>query len=282
MFSLNHHPTPPQTKDVSFFLTAEDEQFGMGLMSLPPGGQESPGEPYSREFPEGFEPLRSEQLAEMRVQNSPIVRNPYMSPLLAPDSMLRGLPPIHIVVRAPPHPDPHPCNSFLFILMSWLLLSLVDNLSFGTVYLTWPCLLKHPSHYLLPMSLIPAGPQACALDPMLDDSVMFAKRLRNVEQPVTLCVVEDLPHGFLSLSQLSRETREATNVCVEQIREVFHQQAPPLANRRHRKLERTDQRATTPIGRAARLPVGIIQEEESSTGGVAETGVEEADKQRNS
>uniref|UniRef100_A0A8C9WJ35 Hormone-sensitive lipase n=1 Tax=Scleropages formosus TaxID=113540 RepID=A0A8C9WJ35_SCLFO len=119
----------------------------------------------SREFPEGFEPLRSEQLAEMRMQSSPIVRNPYMSPLLAPDSMLRGLPPVHIV--------------------------------------------------------------ACALDPMLDDSVMFAKRLRNIDQPVTLRVVEDLPHGFLSLSQLSRETREAANVCVERIREVFTQQGPP-------------------------------------------------------
>uniref|UniRef100_A0A3B3QCY3 Lipase E, hormone sensitive type n=1 Tax=Paramormyrops kingsleyae TaxID=1676925 RepID=A0A3B3QCY3_9TELE len=211
---------PSEHGDVSFFLTAEDEQFGMGLVSLPPGGQESPGEPYSREFPEGFEPLRSERLAEMRMQSSPIVRNPYMSPLLAPDSMLRGLPPIHIV--------------------------------------------------------------ACALDPMLDDSVMFAKRLRNIEQPVTLCVVEDLPHGFLSLSQLSRETREATNVCVEQIREVFVHQAPPPANRRHRKLQRTNQGAATPIGGAARLPVGIIQEEESSTGGAPETGVEEADKQRNS
>uniref|UniRef100_A0A8C9W0Z6 Hormone-sensitive lipase n=1 Tax=Scleropages formosus TaxID=113540 RepID=A0A8C9W0Z6_SCLFO len=132
----------------------------------------------SREFPEGFEPLRSEQLAEMRMQSSPIVRNPYMSPLLAPDSMLRGLPPVHI---------------------------------------------------------------ACALDPMLDDSVMFAKRLRNIDQPVTLRVVEDLPHGFLSLSQLSRETREAANVCVERIREVFTQQGPPLTTQKHRKLERTGQ-----------------------------------------
>uniref|UniRef100_A0A8C7S6Q7 Lipase, hormone-sensitive b n=1 Tax=Oncorhynchus mykiss TaxID=8022 RepID=A0A8C7S6Q7_ONCMY len=124
---------------------------------------------HPREFPLGFEPLRSERLAEMKLATSPVVRNPYMSPLLAPDSMLRGLPPIHLV--------------------------------------------------------------ACALDPMLDDSVMFAKRLRNVDQPVTLCVVDDLPHGFLSLSQLSRETREAANVCVNRIRDVFDQkdslQEPP-------------------------------------------------------
>lgn len=50
-------------------------------------------------FPGDFEPLRSEQLAKMNVDSSPIFRNPYMSPLLAPDHMLKGLPPIHIVVR---------------------------------------------------------------------------------------------------------------------------------------------------------------------------------------
>uniref|UniRef100_A0A3P8RI38 Hormone-sensitive lipase n=1 Tax=Astatotilapia calliptera TaxID=8154 RepID=A0A3P8RI38_ASTCA len=125
---------------------------------------------HPREFPLGFEPLRSEQLAEMKVESSPVVKDPFCSPLLAPDSMLKGLPPVHIV--------------------------------------------------------------ACALDPMLDDSVMFAKRLRNINQPVTLCVVDDLPHGFLSLSQLSRETREAANVCVERIRAVFTQDTPPEPRKR--------------------------------------------------
>lgn len=82
--------------------------------------------------------------------------------------------------------------------------------------------------------------QACALDPMLDDSVMFAKRLRSAGQPVTLCVVDDLPHGFLSLSQLSKETREAANICVERIRTAFAQADTPPEPRKHRKLERTD------------------------------------------
>lgn len=86
---------------MSFFLCKEvdpavSESFSTVAIP-PPGGEEDSEEP--REFPDGFEPLRSEQLAEMNVQSSPIVRNPYMSPLLAPDSMLKGLPPIHIVVR---------------------------------------------------------------------------------------------------------------------------------------------------------------------------------------
>lgn len=75
---------------------------------------------------------------------------------------------------------------------------------------------------------------------MLDDSVMFARRLRSIQQPVTLCVVDDLPHGFLSLSQLSKETHEASNVCMERIRDVFTMKDLPPEIKKHRKLERTD------------------------------------------
>nr|XP_012613984.1 hormone-sensitive lipase isoform X4 [Microcebus murinus] len=116
-------------------------------------------------FPEGFHPRRSSQgPTQMPLYSSPIVKNPFVSPLLAPDSMLKTLPPVHIV--------------------------------------------------------------ACALDPMLDDSVMFARRLRSLGQPVTLRVVEDLPHGFLTLASLCRETRQATELCVEHIRLIL---TPPAA-----------------------------------------------------
>ncbi|KAI4876203.1 hypothetical protein NFI96_017944, partial [Prochilodus magdalenae] len=115
----------------------------------------------SMEFPEGFEPLRSGCLAEIRTPCTPIMKNPFVSPLLAPDNLLKGLPPVHLV--------------------------------------------------------------ASALDALLDDSVMFAKKLRSIGQPVTLTVVEDLPHGFLSLSQVTKETQEASDICVGRIREVFEQ-----------------------------------------------------------
>ncbi|XP_034842467.1 hormone-sensitive lipase isoform X1 [Mirounga leonina] len=119
-------------------------------------------------FPEGFHPRRSSQgTTRMPFCSSPIVKNPFMSPLLASDSMLQSLPPVHIV--------------------------------------------------------------ACALDPMLDDSVMFARRLRGLGKPVTLRVVEDLPHGFLSLATLCRETRQAAAQCVECIRLILAQPAPPAA-----------------------------------------------------
>ncbi|XP_075439864.1 hormone-sensitive lipase-like, partial [Ascaphus truei] len=165
--------------------SCEGEPPGHSCEGEPPGHSFEPPSPATSQtlgFPDGFQPLRSQNgAAHMTLQTSAIVHNPYMSPLLAPDSMLQSLPPVHIV--------------------------------------------------------------ACALDPMLDDSVMFAKRLRALSRPVTLRVVEDLPHGFLSLSQLSRETREATAVCVECIRQILREEAPALpaatAPRKHRKLERT-------------------------------------------
>lgn len=50
-------------------------------------------------YPDGFEPLRSDCLAYVQPTGCPIIRNPFVSPLLAPNNLLRGLPPIHIVVR---------------------------------------------------------------------------------------------------------------------------------------------------------------------------------------
>lgn len=51
------------------------------------------------DYPEGFVPLRSEQLSEVHTPCAPILKNPYVSPLLAPSNLLKGLPPLHIVVR---------------------------------------------------------------------------------------------------------------------------------------------------------------------------------------
>ncbi|XP_062454740.1 hormone-sensitive lipase [Rhea pennata] len=136
-----------------------DEDGGTG--DVTPGDEDSAGSLY----PEGFQPLRSDRPpANFAVASGPMARNPYMSPLLAPDAMLQELPPVHIV--------------------------------------------------------------ACALDPMLDDSVMFARRLRELGRPVTLHVVQDLPHGFLSLAQLCPETRQAAALCTRLLREALHPPAP--------------------------------------------------------
>ncbi|XP_066065465.1 hormone-sensitive lipase-like [Chamaea fasciata] len=90
-----------------------------------------------------------------------------MSPLLAPDSLLRGLPPVHLV--------------------------------------------------------------ACALDPMLDDSVALARRLRALGRPVSLRVLPGVPHGFLSLAPLSAECRRAGALCSLLLRRVLQPPGPPRA-----------------------------------------------------
>ncbi|XP_014852361.1 PREDICTED: hormone-sensitive lipase-like [Poecilia mexicana] len=114
-------------------------------------------------YPDGFEPLRSECHAYVLPTSCAVIRNPFVSPLLAPTGLLKGLPPVHLV--------------------------------------------------------------ASALDALLDDSVMFAKKLRAMGQAVTLTVVDDLPHGFLSLAQICKETQFACDICVSRIRTVF--QPPP-------------------------------------------------------
>ncbi|KAM4725400.1 lipase, hormone-sensitive a isoform 1-T1 [Anableps anableps] len=113
-------------------------------------------------YPDGFQPLRSECHAYVLPTSCPVIRNPFVSPVLAPPSLLKGLPPVHLV--------------------------------------------------------------ASALDALLDDSVMFARKLRATGQAVTLTVVDDLPHGFLSLTQICKETQFASSICVARIRQIFQPQ----------------------------------------------------------
>lgn len=88
---------------MNFFLSKDaDPSMSSDLSTMaipPPAGEEGSELEQHRDFPLGFEPLRTDQLAEMRVDSSPVVKDPFCSPLLAPDSMLKGLPPVHIVVR---------------------------------------------------------------------------------------------------------------------------------------------------------------------------------------
>ncbi|XP_072166376.1 hormone-sensitive lipase-like [Diadema setosum] len=93
-------------------------------------------------------------------RDAPIMWNPYVSPLLSDEELLKGLPPVHII--------------------------------------------------------------ACALDPLLDDSVSFAKKLRSIGRPVFLEVIDHLPHGFLNFSTVGKECKEASMVCVRHIMHVLY------------------------------------------------------------
>uniref|UniRef100_A0A8D0VWM4 Hormone-sensitive lipase n=1 Tax=Sus scrofa TaxID=9823 RepID=A0A8D0VWM4_PIG len=243
-------------------------------------------------FPEGFHPRRSSQGAiQMPLYSAPIVKNPFMSPLLAPDSMLQTLPPVHIVVSPGQgrctlegggpgtewgekgaclkgelwHQEGTPGNRQTRVRAAVFFCNLVEYQGaveptglgecengkqrvglWGKGEARWRPVTHSPALHspqcLLPLStpvsthfplsaftyLVHTLPllQACALDPMLDDSVMFARRLRSLGQPVTLHVVEDLPHGFLSLAALCRETRQAAALCVDRIRFILNPPGP--------------------------------------------------------
>ena len=56
--------------------------------------------------------------------------------------------------------------------------------------------------------------QSCHLDPMLDDSVTFTKRLRSLGKAAHLEVVDGLPHGFLNFVLVSHEAKQASDLCV--------------------------------------------------------------------
>ena len=64
--------------------------------------------------------------------------------------------------------------------------------------------------------------QACHLDPLLDDSVMFTRRLRSLGKSVDLLLLDDLPHGFLNFSLASRDARHASDLCVGKLRHLLH------------------------------------------------------------
>lgn len=61
------------------------------------------------------------------------------------------------------------------------------------------------------------------MDPLLDDSVMFAKKLRRLGKSVDLHLIDDLPHGFLNFALVSSDAKRASDVCVDKIRKILHQ-----------------------------------------------------------
>ncbi|CAK9823814.1 Hormone-sensitive lipase [Anthophora retusa] len=59
------------------------------------------------------------------------------------------------------------------------------------------------------------------LDPCLDDSVMFARKLRSLGVLVTLDILPGLPHGFLNLVPVSKEASEGSDLCVKRMQELL-------------------------------------------------------------
>ncbi|KAI1693879.1 alpha/beta hydrolase fold domain-containing protein [Ditylenchus destructor] len=89
--------------------------------------------------------------------------------------------------------------------------------------------LKLPRNYL--MSPLYAPPEilrqlppvyfvACHLDPLLDDTIMFAKRVRDSGGQVrSVDLLDSLPHGFLNFTPMSTNCRNGADLCLQRIKQ---------------------------------------------------------------
>ncbi|VBB27319.1 unnamed protein product [Acanthocheilonema viteae] len=63
---------------------------------------------------------------------------------------------------------------------------------------------------------------ACHLDPLLDDTITFAKKMRDAGGRVmAVDILDNLPHGFLNFTLVSPECREGAKICLERVKEAF-------------------------------------------------------------
>ena len=63
--------------------------------------------------------------------------------------------------------------------------------------------------------------QGTSLDPLLDDSIAMAQKLQSVNQPVTLNVIENVPHGFLCFRSAGndQDLEGGQRLCVSYIKQ---------------------------------------------------------------
>ncbi|XP_005185270.2 hormone-sensitive lipase [Musca domestica] len=62
------------------------------------------------------------------------------------------------------------------------------------------------------------------MDPCLDDCVMFAKKLKKLNRPVTLDILKGLPHGFLNFTMLSNEAMEGSKICIGLLKQLINEE----------------------------------------------------------
>ncbi|GMR61075.1 hypothetical protein PMAYCL1PPCAC_31270 [Pristionchus mayeri] len=63
---------------------------------------------------------------------------------------------------------------------------------------------------------------ACHLDPLLDDSIAFARKLREAGGDVrSLDLIPSVPHGFLNFTLMSPECRDGAKLCLVRIKQAL-------------------------------------------------------------
>ena len=76
--------------------------------------------------------------------------------------------------------------------------------------------------YIIFQLLLLSYIQASALDPLLDDSVEFVRKLHKLEKPAELYILDKLPHGFLNFQPFSTEAREGCDLLIACIKKSLN------------------------------------------------------------
>ncbi|KHN83778.1 Hormone-sensitive lipase, partial [Toxocara canis] len=63
---------------------------------------------------------------------------------------------------------------------------------------------------------------ACHMDPLLDDTISFARKVRACGGRVkSVDLLDSLPHGFLNFTLMSPECREGAKLCLMRIKQAL-------------------------------------------------------------
>ncbi|GAB6027406.1 hypothetical protein CHUAL_001677 [Chamberlinius hualienensis] len=61
----------------------------------------------------------------------------------------------------------------------------------------------------------------CTLDPCLDDSIMFSKKLKALGCKMNVDVLDHLPHGFLNLCIVSKDAKDGSDLALERLKNLL-------------------------------------------------------------
>ncbi|XP_065174967.1 hormone-sensitive lipase-like isoform X1 [Sycon ciliatum] len=107
-------------------------------------------------------------------------------------------------------PEYHPNTGHLSQLQSGIHHCHATILNASPAYLS-PLLASDEMLHSLPsVALLPSS-----FNPLLDDSIVMARRLHALGKDVTLRPFDGISHGFLNFHAVSRLAQQATNVCIE-------------------------------------------------------------------
>lgn len=93
--------------------------------------------------------------------------------------------------------------------------------NFAMVPVNDPLLSPLQADDVLMRSLPPVSIIAAHLDPFLDDSIAFAKKLRAANKLTSLDILPHLPHGFLNFVLVGEKPRQGNRLVMRRINEML-------------------------------------------------------------